>query len=105
MGSIIMPGPTRRRKKMLVLIFRTWLAFLVGFLLILAAAMALGECQGFSQESKADNKKIKELFHHYCLKCHGPDGKGSMVRDKLPKIPDFAKAGWQTERSKTQLVV
>jgi mono/diheme cytochrome c family protein len=102
MDSIIMPGPNNW-KKMFVLILGPLSLTLCAPLFILATAMAAP--QASLPESSPKNKKIKELYHHHCFKCHGPDGKGKMVRDKMPKIPDFTNPNWQTERSKTQLLV
>jgi mono/diheme cytochrome c family protein/uncharacterized membrane protein len=45
----------------------------------------------------------RELFLMHCAKCHGPDGKGTKVRDSSPDIPDFTKAEWQAQRTDEQL--
>ncbi len=45
-----------------------------------------------------------ELFRRYCAKCHGADGKGSPMRDTLPRIPDFSSPGWHLTRSDARLV-
>jgi cytochrome c oxidase cbb3-type subunit 3 len=44
------------------------------------------------------------LFHRSCVRCHGPDGKGSGMRDSLPSIPDFTVRSWQEGRSDPQLL-
>jgi uncharacterized membrane protein len=38
------------------------------------------------------------------VKCHGADGTGSQVRDRLPETPDFTDASWQGRRSDAQLL-
>jgi len=47
----------------------------------------------------------RELFLTGCSSCHGADGKGSVVRDSLPAIPDFTARAWQESRTDPQLVV
>jgi mono/diheme cytochrome c family protein len=45
------------------------------------------------------------LFQRFCAKCHGSDGRGAIMRDSLPRIPDFSNPRWQTAHSDAQLVV
>jgi mono/diheme cytochrome c family protein len=43
------------------------------------------------------------IFNTLCIACHGPDGRGTMVRPAMPPIPDFTSRNWQTSRSSSQL--
>jgi mono/diheme cytochrome c family protein len=43
------------------------------------------------------------IFNMNCIPCHGPDGRGTLVRPAMPPIPDFTSRGWQTSRSSSQL--
>jgi mono/diheme cytochrome c family protein len=43
------------------------------------------------------------IFNTLCIACHGPDGRGTMVRPAMPPIPDFTSRDWQSSRSSTQL--
>jgi len=43
------------------------------------------------------------IFNTLCIACHGPDGRGTLVRPAMPPIPDFTSRDWQTSRSSTQL--
>jgi mono/diheme cytochrome c family protein len=45
-----------------------------------------------------------ELFRTRCVKCHGADGTGSRQRERLPEIPDFTNAVWQTHRADRELL-
>jgi mono/diheme cytochrome c family protein len=45
------------------------------------------------------------LFQRFCAKCHGGDGMGAIMRDSLPRIPDFRNARWQAAHSDAQLLV
>jgi mono/diheme cytochrome c family protein len=43
------------------------------------------------------------IYRASCLKCHDSDGKGEIVRDVMPKVPDFTDAAWQSSRSDAEL--
>jgi mono/diheme cytochrome c family protein len=43
------------------------------------------------------------IFNTNCIPCHGPDGRGTLVRPAMPPIPDFTSPDWQASRSSTQL--
>jgi cytochrome c oxidase cbb3-type subunit 3 len=43
------------------------------------------------------------LFQMNCLACHGPDGKGNLMRAAMPAIPDFTARSWQTGKDSAQL--
>jgi mono/diheme cytochrome c family protein/uncharacterized membrane protein len=45
------------------------------------------------------------LYHEYCQRCHGADGKGDGDQPGLPARPDFTRRGWQQQRKDAQLVV
>lgn len=44
------------------------------------------------------------VFQSACLECHDSDGRGEVVRDVLPKIPDFTDPRWQDSRSDAELI-
>ena len=37
--------------------------------------------------------------------CHGADGRGTVMRAHLPRIPNFTLADWQNSRNLTQIMV
>jgi mono/diheme cytochrome c family protein len=45
------------------------------------------------------------IFRQYCIVCHGPDGKGTVMRAVLPPIPDFTSTAFHKEHSDAQLLV
>jgi mono/diheme cytochrome c family protein len=61
--------------------------------------------QGSAQEDDGRIPKARELYQRLCLKCHGNDGTGRTMRDRLGEIPDFTNASWQAKRSNIQLRV
>jgi mono/diheme cytochrome c family protein/uncharacterized membrane protein len=46
----------------------------------------------------------REQFRKHCAKCHGADGTGSPARDRLPALPDFTDASWQTQQEDARLL-
>jgi mono/diheme cytochrome c family protein len=52
----------------------------------------------------SSNHQASQLFGKLCVLCHGPDGKGSGVRNTMPAIPDFTRRGWHERRADPQLV-
>jgi mono/diheme cytochrome c family protein len=46
---------------------------------------------------------VVRLYRASCLKCHDTDGKGEIIRDTIPKVPDFTDAGWHATRSDADL--
>jgi mono/diheme cytochrome c family protein len=51
------------------------------------------------------HREAGRLFQRLCVMCHGSDGKGTNMRDNLPRIPDFSLSAWQDRRSDPQLIV
>ncbi len=43
------------------------------------------------------------VYRTACLKCHDTDGKGEIIRDVTPKVPDFTDAAWQASRADADL--
>jgi cytochrome c oxidase cbb3-type subunit 3 len=43
------------------------------------------------------------IYSTLCIPCHGPDGRGTLIRPAMPAIPDFTSHDWQTTRSNSQL--
>jgi len=52
-----------------------------------------------------NNREGSRFFRRFCAMCHGPDGKGSGMRENLPTLPDFTRTVWQEGRSDRQLIV
>jgi mono/diheme cytochrome c family protein len=50
-------------------------------------------------------RTARAVFERRCQRCHGDDGTGSPVRDRLPEIPNFASGRWQANHSDAQLQV
>jgi mono/diheme cytochrome c family protein len=46
---------------------------------------------------------VVKVYRASCLKCHDTDGKGEIVRDVNPKVPDFTDAAWHATRSDADL--
>jgi mono/diheme cytochrome c family protein len=44
-----------------------------------------------------------DVFRSTCLECHDNDGKGGVVRDLFPKVPDFTDPRWQDARKDAEL--
>lgn len=45
------------------------------------------------------------IFQQYCIVCHGPDGTGSVMRDRMPPIPDFTSPGFQDSHSDARIQI
>jgi mono/diheme cytochrome c family protein len=44
-----------------------------------------------------------QVYRASCLDCHDSDGRGGIVRDDLPTIPDFTDAKWHASRNDAEL--
>ena len=44
-------------------------------------------------------------YRQYCLACHGTDGRGTVVKQAMPTIPDLTAAAWQASRNDAQLTI
>lgn len=53
----------------------------------------------------ANSAKAETLFHRYCSRCHGSEGRGMNKQTKMPEIPDFTNSSWQKKKSNSQLEV
>jgi mono/diheme cytochrome c family protein len=51
------------------------------------------------------NREGRQLFQRFCAMCHGPDGRGTSIRENLPMLPDFTRREWHEGRTNPQLVV
>jgi mono/diheme cytochrome c family protein len=45
------------------------------------------------------------IFQQYCIVCHGPDGTGSVMRQRMPPIPDFTSPVFQDGHSDARLQI
>jgi mono/diheme cytochrome c family protein len=55
--------------------------------------------------SAAKLRAAAALYQTNCLVCHGPDGRGTVVRAAMPPIPDFTSREWQSVHESPQLSV
>ena len=62
-----------------------------------------GGSAGAKQAADSVPKTPIQIYRAVCLKCHDSDGKGEIVRDTLPKIPDFTDAKWHASHSDAEL--
>jgi len=44
-----------------------------------------------------------QLYRASCLECHDSDGRGTVIRDLLPQVPDFTDARWHASQSDAAL--
>jgi|GEM_PF-1559692 len=44
-----------------------------------------------------------QVYQKTCVNCHDNDGRGGVVRDTLPQIPDFTDPKWQDSRTEAEL--
>src|SRR5262249_59889470 len=47
-----------------------------------------------SAPTASSTPAARELFRHYCIKCHRADGTGIAARERLPEIADFTASSW-----------
>jgi hypothetical protein len=53
----------------------------------------------------AKSEKLRmasEFFKIPCIACHGPHGRGTVIRPAMPTIPDFTTREWQSGRANAQ---
>src|SRR5215831_13371933 len=46
---------------------------------------------------------VLQVYRASCVQCHDVDGRGEIVRETLPRIPDFTEPKWQADRTDAQL--
>jgi len=56
-----------------------------------------------AEERAAQIRAASVVFRQYCVNCHGPDGKGALLKAAMPKIPDFTDRAWQDSHPIPQL--
>ncbi len=44
-----------------------------------------------------------DIYRNSCVDCHDHDGKGGLVRDVFPKVPDFTDVRWHAMKSDAEL--
>jgi len=49
------------------------------------------------------NPYAAALFERSCRNCHGADGRGNALRQRMPTIPDFTSGVWQDRRKRAAL--
>ncbi|MDE2509084.1 MAG: cytochrome c [Planctomycetota bacterium] len=66
---------------------------------------AVASASGPAPAASAKLRASAALFLTDCVACHGPDGRGTLVRAAMPPIPDFTTPAFQSSRSLAQLSV
>jgi len=51
----------------------------------------------------ADMTPARSLFGRFCISCHGQDGRGEVMRGRIPGMPDFTSPAWHGRRSDTEM--
>jgi mono/diheme cytochrome c family protein/uncharacterized membrane protein len=71
-----------------------------------AQPAALAAPTGVTKEvpSMKERRAASGLFGQHCEECHGAEGKGTPVRKRLPRIPDFTDTHWQRQRTDAHLL-
>jgi mono/diheme cytochrome c family protein len=69
-----------------------------------AAPRSAASAPSRPRDSSRPEAEGSRLFHRFCARCHGADGRGTAMRDTLPAIPDFTSRAWQAGRSDHQLI-
>jgi mono/diheme cytochrome c family protein len=44
------------------------------------------------------------VYRSFCLECHDNDGRGGVMRDVLPEVPDFTSVKWHAAKKDAELV-
>ncbi|MGC8642094.1 MAG: c-type cytochrome [Isosphaeraceae bacterium] len=71
---------------------------------VAALPPALSVTSANKAEVAAKLQAASAIFNTTCIACHGPDGKGTLVRAAMPPIPDFTSGDWHASRRSSQLV-
>jgi mono/diheme cytochrome c family protein len=58
-----------------------------------------------SPERAARLRAAGGFYNMNCVACHGPDGRGTIIRPAMPVIPDFTAREWQTGHENPQLAI
>ncbi len=91
------------------MVLLVWLSFLMNLRAVDTFCLNLSRAQQYSSDvgphTGSGGMPGHECYQKNCQKCHGPDGTGKPVRNRLPDIPDFTDGKWQAGRSDIQLRV
>ena len=52
---------------------------------------------------KVSLEDTKQAYSANCAACHGPDGAGTLLRGKLPTLPDFSSLAWQLAKTNLEI--
>ena len=66
--------------------------------------MVPAPARGSKPVTAAGRADVESVYRSICQRCHGPDGRGKVVRDAMPSIPRFTDPAWQRSRSDSQLL-
>jgi mono/diheme cytochrome c family protein len=56
-----------------------------------------------SARATSSSTKVIQVYRSACLECHDNDGRGRVVREVLPRVPDFTDSKWLASRSDAEL--
>jgi mono/diheme cytochrome c family protein len=59
--------------------------------------------KGHTEFPKVSLEDTKTAYLANCAACHGPDGAGSLLRGKLPNLPDFSSLAWQLAKTNLEI--
>jgi mono/diheme cytochrome c family protein len=57
----------------------------------------------FTEFPNVSLAETKQAFLNHCAACHSPDGTGSLLRGKLPNLPDFSSLAWQLAKTNLEI--
>jgi len=53
--------------------------------------------------ASADSAMALSLFRRSCISCHGQDGRGEAMRDRIRRMPDFTLPAWHERRTDAEM--
>jgi mono/diheme cytochrome c family protein len=68
-----------------------------------ALPAAAGNATAMAAAQAEKLRAASAIFNTTCIACHGPDGRGTLVRAAMPPIPDFTSRDWHSTRTSSQL--
>jgi mono/diheme cytochrome c family protein len=57
----------------------------------------------YTEFPKISLEDTKQAYFTNCAACHGQDGAGSLLRGKLPNLPDFSSLAWQFAKTNLEI--
>ena len=57
----------------------------------------------YTEFPKVSLEETKQAYLANCAACHGQDGAGTLLRGKLPNLPDFSSLAWQLAKTNLEI--